>query len=319
MQLALRTKIFLITTTILVLIQILNNVFEIAFLFGVLEDYSVKKYQTVGKEMKRKLEKSLMFGKRFEQLDYAKLLAGTVPEDLEDFYIVSAEGQVLLVTTEKPESPLVSEEPVTTRLGKDYVVSLPIAARSQVVGNMVMTISSERVQSRLLSIIKHSVVNSLITLGVVLPILYLVLILMIDKPYMKEAKGLARAFIDRDYERLKEHGIDSEKLRLAEEFIRQTTRGDWMTTDRKRLYEQLRMYSQISAALISAKEKGEDPAKAVESITGWEEFVKEVKETENLISEEEVFEIVSGWDARLNGKSKDCPDPEDETDSESKA
>ncbi len=292
-KMALRMKIFLITVLILLLIQGLNSVLEVAFLYNHLEDSSIKKYTTIGAEMKRKLEKSMLFGKPLSRLNYIRLLEGIIPKGINNFLVVDSDGNILytLAPFVKKSVPFY-EAQATQKTDENYEIAIPLKNMGRVVGNIILLVSRDEVQSKISGIIKESLKESLIIFCIVLPLLYLILILEVDRPYKKAVNKIVRALMDRDYEELKEEGIDSENLKNAERMIQYLTSGNWVKMENPEVYKKLRYYLQLNKSLLTHINFEDDPVKAIESLVTWEEFVQNIRETEELLSEKELYDYM---------------------------
>jgi hypothetical protein len=213
----LRTKIFLITTLIILLIQSLNSVLEVAFLYGHLKETRIHTFRTVGREMKRKLEKSLAFGKPLKTLNFDRLLQGLMPNKLEVFIITDENGKrIAELETPNPSAQSSGDKTPDQTAKESYRIQIPIENNDRVVGYMQMSLSGKAIRSEISSIIESSVYNSLAIILFVLPVLYAVLIWRVDRPYAGQIKTLTTAFELRDDQTLKKEGIEPDNLISAE-------------------------------------------------------------------------------------------------------
>ena len=222
----------MITTLLLISIQSFNSILEIAFLYNHIEENSIKKYRHSGKVIKQKLEKSISFGKQLETLDFNRLLKGIIPTDIENFYILNADKKVLFQPF--PDKGLFKsfyEDYNVTQKKRSYLVTIPLENKKATIGNIVIVIPDAQVRSRLYALIKEAVVNFMITIGIILPILYIILIIYIDRPYTSRIKKITKKFQDREYDSLSTEGIELKNLMAAEALIDHISTGNWLKTD----------------------------------------------------------------------------------------
>ncbi len=237
--------------------------------------------------MARKLEKSMLFGKPLAMLNFQRLLEGLMPGDIENLYILDADGKQLY---QRKDSAQAEEIPGEDRMPgrRFYRISVPLEKNGKAVGEIVTVVSTAYVRERLSSIIRESLYNSLIIIAVVLPLLYLILIFWVDRPYVRQVRSLTRALKERNHERLEKEGIDTRNLMEAESIIDQITNGKWIMDQEEGVYEKLRLYLRINRAIAAAMASGIDPATAVRETVDWEEFSKSLDETEAILREKEM-------------------------------
>lgn len=289
-KIRLRTKIFLITTLILILLQSLNCVLEIAFLYNHLEAGAIQKISTIGNEMARKLEKSMMFGKKLERLKFKRLLEGLMPEDIINFHTIDKRGNIIFRVNEtETEIPAFSTKPKTIKSEGMYQIVVPLEKFGQALGNIVISVSTADVENRLIAIIRGSVLDSLTIFCVMLPILYVILVFFIDRPYMNRIRGITRALIERDHRKLDNAGITTENLVKAERTIEDMAAG-WISMDHGLAYGKLRTCHRINRAVIDAVKSGHDPIPAIKSVVTWDEFLDTISETEAILVERDIVE-----------------------------
>lgn len=265
---SLRTKTFIFTTLIILLIQSLNSGLEIGFLYKNIKENSFKRYMVSGKEMKKKLEKSMLFGLPLTQLNFQKLLKGLPPEDLEDLYIIDNQGAVLFSLFNKHTSLPDATQTISTRKsGGFYWLSFPLMKGNAVSGNIWMVVPSQQIYQKLISLIRTAVKNSILFICIVMPFLYIVLIVRIDRPYRRSIHRLRRSLMDRDRRRLLSTGINPDNLFNAEKKIEKIQSGKWITLDTKDIYSKLAKFVRIGNEGLSADASHPDPGVQKDKLT----------------------------------------------------
>jgi len=237
----LRTKILLVTFLTILFVQGLNCFLEIGFLLTNLEENSLKKYQAVGKEIKRKLNKSLIFGKPLAHINYKRLLSKTIPDDVDGFYIVNPDGKaVYSKNKDKRTRTFVFKKAFSqVKTMEEYQIYIPLSAKSKIKGNIVIVIPLEQIKEQLFFLIENSVKNFLLVVAVTLPVLYLILTLVINRPYMKFVHDLEIAMETEDYQRLKGMGIDLSRVSDVQDQLGTVKSGKWLGIENSRLYADL--------------------------------------------------------------------------------
>ncbi len=304
----LRTKIFLITTLIILLIQGLNSMLEIGFLMKNLEKNYLGKYLLIGTELKRKLEKSMLFGKALEQLNFDRLLEGILPKDIDNLFIVNTAGDTLYAVRRAPLPPYTFQEQVrTVTMDNFYQVSIPLVKDDQTVGNMLTRVSVSHVRGELAMMIRESVKNSLMIIVIVLPFLYLVLSLWINRPYMRSVKRLTRSLINRDRTDLLSNGINPDGLIQAEKQLDNIASGKWLAVESREMLEKLNLFSSVINAMEKADETGQDMNVALKNLLPRESFARHIEDIGYLVSRQEVYnQMVREWKTIQNKPYETC-------------
>ncbi len=277
-RLKLRTKVLLITTVILISIQSFNSILEIAFLYNHLESNSIKKYYYVGNVIKQKLEKSMAFGKQLESLNFSRLLKDTIPTEVENFYISDSDENILFKQfEEKQYSNSFLLDFTTTKNNMTYQVNIPLHNKStKTIGNIVIIISNAQIRDRLYKLIKEAVINFLIMIGIILPILYIILIVYIDRPYTSKIKKITQRFRNKEYESLDLEGIELDNLVAAEALIEHISTGNWLNLD---LDKNIENENSITALIESMSQDEKDTLKEI--IRDWVTIKKNENSSKN--------------------------------------
>ncbi len=235
----LRSRIMIVTFLVILFVQGLNCFLEIGFLTGNLEESNLRKYRIIGSQMQRKLNKSLLFGKPLDQIDYARLLTDIIPGDIDNLHIIDDQGTVLF--SARPDtSP--GEFHMTRTFAMDkkpdaFQIHIPLADRTRVKGNIVMKVSLREIREQTLLLIRRSVVTFLGMLAVGLPFLYLVLTWLINRPYNRFIHEMDTWIQTGQYDRLQARGIDMSPLFTCKKQIQDIRAGQWLSVDHRDLYD----------------------------------------------------------------------------------
>lgn len=229
---ALRTRIFLIAALLIIAIQGLNSALEIGFLHRNLTESHVGQYVLIGKEAKRKLEKSLLFGIPISQLNYKRLLFGMLPDEIKSFHVFDDRG-MLLYSLEPGQIPPPSLSAEISILKEDglFIIVVPLESGGKVVGNMAAVVSGEAMEEEIHFLIVKSLKHSALILIFALPLLFLVVTYQIDRPFRRSIRSLTDALGARDRRRLGEAGIKIDKIMEAESLVDRIRCGAWISVD----------------------------------------------------------------------------------------
>lgn len=310
-KVTLRTKIFFITILIILLIQTLNSMLQIGFLSKNLEKNNVHKYVLIGTEIKRKLEKSLLFGKPLGQLNFKRLLEGILPEDIQNFFIINAADKTLFAVRQTALPPHEFLENINTQKTENfYQITIPLVKQSKTVGNMITMVSVAHVRKELFLLINDSIKNSLIIMAVVLPFLYLVLSLWINRPYTRSIKRLTRSLLNRDRDSLLSAGINLDTLLEAEKQVNYIGSGKWLAMENSEVFTELKLFSKVIAALVNANRTGQSYKVALKTVLSKKDLEFHAAEIEQLVSNHYIYEqMIAEWktmlsDVKMNRRSK---------------
>lgn len=229
----------IVTFLIILFVQGLNCFLEIGFLAGNLEENNLRKYRIIGSQMERKLNKSLVFGKPLEQINYERLLANIIPEDIENLYIIDVRGGVIFAAKEGGLSTsLHMFHDFTREKTRDaYRIHIPLSDRSRVTGNIVMVVSHQEIKEKLLFLVRRSVLTFLVILAVGLPLLYLLLTWFVNRPYYRFVQDLDTWIQTGQHHCLKQEGIDMSPLSMSREQIVQVRSGQWFSPENRVIYD----------------------------------------------------------------------------------
>lgn len=310
-KVTLRTKIFFITILIILFIQTFNSMLQIGFLAKNLEKNNVNKYILIGTEMKRKLEKSLLFGKPLSQLNFKRLLEGILPEDIANFFIINAADKTLFAVRQTALPPHEFLEKISTQKTENfYQITIPLVKQSKTVGNMITMVSVAHVRKELFLLINDSIKNSLIIIAVVLPFLYLVLSLWINRPYTRSIKRLTRSLLNRDRDSLLSAGINPDTLLEAEKQVNYISSGKWLAMENREVFTELNLFSKVIAALVNANRTGQSYKAALQTVLSKKDLEFHAAEIEQLVSNHDIYEqMLAEWktmlsDVKMNRRSK---------------
>ena len=258
----LRSRIMIITFLIILFVQGLNCFLEIGFLANNLEMSNLRKYRIVGMEMARKLDKSLIFGKSLAHINFDRLLSDIMPKDVDNLYVIGADGNVLYSARQAAEAARLSMSKtfLNEKTPQAYRIFFPLKDRHAIQGNLVIIVSHKEVKEKRMYLIRKSIFNFLLILTVSLPVLYLLLTLFINRPYKRYIRNLETLLNREDYDSLDKNGIHLAPLRQSEAVLKTVRSAEWLSREiqdvyhdnngdigfRKRLYNQIKNLMQVS-------------------------------------------------------------------------
>jgi hypothetical protein len=227
----LRSKIMIVTFFTILFVQGINCFLGIGLLLNNLEENSIKRYQFLGNEIKRKLNKSLIFGKPLTHINYKRLLSYIIPADIENLHIIDTLGQPIysLKKNKNKSSFLFQEKPAQIKTSEYYNIYIPLTVKSEIRGNILIIVSLKEIKDKLIYLIKKSFINFLLIVVFTLPILYFLLTMIINKPFMKYVNNLERLIENENYDELKEKGIDLTPFISIRNQIDKIKKGEWLT------------------------------------------------------------------------------------------
>lgn len=235
----LRSKIMIVTFVTILFVQGLNCFLGIGFLLNNLEENSIKRYQIIGNEIKRKINKSLTFGKPLTHINYKRLLAYIIPENIENLYIIDTRGKPIYSLKENKNegSFLFQETPTQVKTSEHYNIYIPLAVKSEIRGNILIIVSPKEIKAKLLYFVKRSLINFLLIVVFTLPILYLLITMIINKPFMQYINNLERLIENENYDELKENGIDLNPVINIRNKIDKIKKGEWLFQKNRNIRE----------------------------------------------------------------------------------
>jgi len=237
----LRSRIMIITFLIILFVQGLNCFLQIGFLANNLEENNLRRYHIIGNEIRRKLNISLIFGKPLIQLNYGKLLAGLVPDDIENLHVIDKTGKIIYSARQKEAegSFVLTQTFKRVKNLNSYSMFLPIEDRTDVQGNLILVLSLKDTQDKLFVLIRHSLFNFFVILGLSLPLLHGLLTFFINRPYNRFISDINTWLVEGRSERLKENGIDVSPLSQAEQQLKAIRASAWLPKDSSAFYDQV--------------------------------------------------------------------------------
>lgn len=235
----LRSRIMIVTFLILLFVQGLNCFLEISFLTGNLEESNLRKYRIIGSQMQRKLNKSLLFGKPLDQINYERLLTDIIPAEIDNLHIIDDKGTVIYSARPKASSDTFHMFRSFTRekTSDAYHIHIPLADRIQVKGNIVMEVSQREIKEKTLFLIRRSVITFLVILATGMPLLYLALTWFINRPYYRFIRELETWIQTGQNDRLQTRGIDMSALATSEKQIQDIRSGQWLSLENRQMYD----------------------------------------------------------------------------------
>ena len=230
----------IITFLIILFVQGLNCFLEIGFLANNLETANLRKYRIVGTEMKRKLDKSLIFGKPLTNINFDRLLSDILPKDMDNLYIIGTDGDILYSARKEMEAARLSMSDtfLNEKTPEAYRIFFPLKNRHAIQGNLVLIVSHKEVKEKRLYLIRKSVFNFLIILVISLPVLYAMLTIFMNRPYNKFIRNVEAWLRKDNYARLEENGLDLSPLARTETTLKEIRSAEWLRPDNTTVYNQ---------------------------------------------------------------------------------
>ena len=237
----LRSRIVIITFLIILFVQGLNCFLEIGFLSNNLEKSNLRKYRIVGNQMVRKINTSLIFGKPLAQINHDRLLAGIVPEEVDNLHIIDLEGNILYSAKEDSKAPnlQVSDAFLNEKTPEAYRFFFPLSDRQGIKGNLVFLVSHHNINEKRFRLIQKAVFSFLVILSLSLPLLYGLLTVFFNRPYNLFIKKIEIWFNRGEYSKLKEHHIDLSPLTESEATLKQIRSAEWISPENTHIYNEI--------------------------------------------------------------------------------
>jgi len=235
----LRTRILIVTFFIILFVQGINCFLEIGFLFNNFEKKSINKYIIVGNEIKRKLDKSLTFGKPLTHINYKRLIASIIPSDVHNLHVADEKQTIVYSKNElqdKKKFPFF-QELTQLKTSEFYQVFIPLSNKSEVLGNVIIIIPNKKIVAKLSDLIKKSLINFLIIVIITLPVLFVLLTIFINTPYNNFIHSLEKNMAKERYDKLNQNRIDLSHIFDVEAKIKEIRKGDWLLPENKSLYD----------------------------------------------------------------------------------
>jgi len=229
----LRTKLLIVTFSTILFVQGISCFLEIGFLLNNLEENHIKKYQVIGKEVKRKLNKSLIFGKPLAHISYSRILLGVVPDDVENLVVIDPDSKPVysFKPLADPANFKFQKKITQVKTSQQYYFYIPLKAKLKVKGNVVILVSQAKIKDRLFFLVKQALIDFIVVVVLTLPILYILLTLFINRPFHSYVRKLENLLGKEDGKGLKEQGIDISHLDEAEQNILDIKSGGWTGLD----------------------------------------------------------------------------------------
>ncbi|MCG8687487.1 MAG: hypothetical protein MI892_21605 [Desulfobacterales bacterium] len=237
----LRSRILIITFLIILFVQGLNCFLEIGFLANNLEKNNLRKYRITGTELKRKLDKSLIFGKSLANLNFNRLLGNIIPDDIKNLYIIDTQGHVVFSHNQADYSETLHMhiDFFQEKTQDTFRLFIPLSDRKEIKGNLVIVVSQDEIKGKMLYLIRQSISNFLIIVALSLPVLYGLLTLFIVRPYNRFIQESISQMDNRDYEGLTRKGINLFPLLTADKTLLKLKQNQWLSPENRCIYDHL--------------------------------------------------------------------------------
>lgn len=237
----LRSRILIVTFLISLFVQGLNCFLEIGFLANNLEENNLKKYSIIGTELKRKLDKSLIFGKPLANLNFTRLLGNIIPHDITNLYIIDTAGDIVFAHNRSDHQEALRMYPrfFQEKTRDTFRLFFPLSDRNTVKGNLVLIVSHDEIREKMLSLIRQSITTFLVIVVISLPVLYGLLTLFIVRPYTRFISGIMHRLDNKDYAGLDREGIHLSPMVTADRTLSRIKSGDWFSPENRAIYENM--------------------------------------------------------------------------------
>ncbi|SLM31169.1 exported hypothetical protein [Desulfamplus magnetovallimortis] len=231
MIMSLGKKIIVLATLVVLGMQCLSCVLEIGFLYRRIENGYLTKYKLSCMAIKRKIERSLLYGKKIERLNYERLLKGLIPDDISNLAFIDTEKKVLFsLNPLKIEKFLLrtGETIVQGKHGNEYAMAFPVMQRESFQGNMLVFLPDKEIKEKIMPIVKEVILKFLLVFLVLIAMLYWILHRFMERPFDNYIENLKDAIVKKDKKILKTAGVDMQCYFEAEGII-DTLKGDkWL-------------------------------------------------------------------------------------------
>ncbi|MBF0389040.1 MAG: hypothetical protein HQK71_02940, partial [Desulfamplus sp.] len=176
-------KIIILATLVVLGMQTLSCVLEVGFLYRKIEAGYLTKYKLSGTAMSRKLERSLLYGKKIDNLNYNRLLKGLIPKDVAGIMVNDANAKELYSLNDVKISGLevVKSSDVVLKKRQYYVMVFPLYEREVFRGNMFVFISDQGIRDKILPIIEDVAIKFVIIFAILILMLYIILHIFMEK------------------------------------------------------------------------------------------------------------------------------------------
>lgn len=227
-------KIILLATLVVLGMQSLSCVLEIGFLYKKIEAGYLTKYKLSGTAMIRKLERSLLYGKKIDNLNYNRLLKGLIPKDAAGININDADGKKLYSLNDVKVSGLevTDKSDVVIKKGKYYVMVFPIYQLKEFRGNMFVFISDKGISDKIIPIIKDVAVKFLVIFIALIVMLYIILHIFMEKPFSVYINNLREAIGKKDQSVLNAAGVDTRDYARVDGLINNLKGVKWLALEK---------------------------------------------------------------------------------------
>ena len=223
-------KIIILATLVVLGMQTLSCVLEIGFLYRKIEAGYLTKYKLSGTAIVRKLERSLLYGKKIDKLNYNRLLKGLVPKDASGITINDATGKELYALNDVKiaDMGVINKSDVVLKKKQYYAMAFPIYQVDEFKGNMFVFISDRGIRDKIMPIIKDVVVKFIVIFVALIFMLYIILHIFMEKPFGVYINNLREAIEKKDISVLSAVGVNMGDYSRVEALINKLKGVKWL-------------------------------------------------------------------------------------------
>lgn len=223
-------KIIILATLVVLGMQTLSCVLEIGFLYRKIEGGYLTKYKLSGTAIVRKLERSLLYGKKIDKLNYNRLLKGLVPKDASGITINDATGKELYALNDVKIAGMgvINKSDVVLKKKQYYAMAFPIYQVDEFKGNMFVFISDRGIRDKIMPIIKDVVVKFIVIFVALIFMLYIILHIFMEKPFGVYINNLREAIEKKDISVLSAVGVNMGDYSRVEALINKLKGVKWL-------------------------------------------------------------------------------------------
>lgn len=224
-------KIIILATLVVLGMQCLSSMLEIGFLYRRIESGYLAKYKLSSMLIKRKFERSLLYGKKIDKLNYARLLKGLVPRDIANIAVVDSGKNILFSLNSinlQNQLDLTKKENAVFKKGRYYTMAFPLFQENEFKGNLFVFISDKGIQDKILPIIQEVIIKSLLVFLALIVMLYWLLHIYMEKPLGQYINTLKKAIVKNDRMFMNTVGVNMQNYFGVVEMIDTLKNDKWL-------------------------------------------------------------------------------------------
>ncbi len=223
-------KIILLATLVVLGMQTLSCVLEVGFLYKKIEAGYLTKYKLSGTAIARKLERSLLYGKKIDKLNYGRLLKGLIPKDAAGLIVNDVNGNNLYSFNDLKVSAIeaVDKYDVVLKKGPHYVMAFPLYQHGEFKGNLFVFISDKGIRDKIMPIVQDVAIKFLMIFLVLILMLYIILHIFMEKPFGVYINNLREAIGRKDQAVLNAAGVNTRDYLRVEGIINKFKGVQWL-------------------------------------------------------------------------------------------